>query len=453
MGFEPLNMKERKYIILILLHIVIGILIFAIRPLSVIYAISIPIIGLYYVVKTQNKNNEVLFVAAYIVGSEVFLRMTGGNLLYESAKYGVMIFLTLGMYYSGFSKNAIPFWIYLLLLLPGILIASETLDLETDIRKAIAFNISGPVCLGISSIYCYNRKILMSQLNNILLTLALPIFTTTIYLILYTPNLKEILTGTGSNLATSGGFGPNQVATVMGLGMFIFFSRLLLESKTRLLLIINLIILFNITYRGFVTFSRGGMVTGFIMILLLLLLVYTNIKSHQRYKLLVFFGLMSVALLFTWIYTSDQTGGLIDKRYANKDAAGRVKDSNLSGREEIWDGEIADFLDHPVFGIGVAKALEVRKVESGGLTIASHSEISRTIAEHGMMGIIALLIVFFTPIFLYLANRQNIFIFSLLLFWILTINHAAMRIAASAFIYSLSLLKVYMDEEPSLHRE
>lgn len=446
-------MKERKYIILILLHIVIGILIFAIRPLSVIYAISIPIIGLYYVVKTQNKNNEVLFVAAYIVGSEVFLRMTGGNLLYESAKYGVMIFLTLGMYYSGFSKNAIPFWIYLLLLLPGILIASETLDLETDIRKAIAFNISGPVCLGISSIYCYNRKILMSQLNNILLTLALPIFTTTIYLILYTPNLKEILTGTGSNLATSGGFGPNQVATVMGLGMFIFFSRLLLESKTRLLLIINLIILFNITYRGFVTFSRGGMVTGFIMILLLLLLVYTNIKSHQRYKLLVFFGLMSVALLFTWIYTSDQTGGLIDKRYANKDAAGRVKDSNLSGREEIWDGEIADFLDHPVFGIGVAKALEVRKVESGGLTIASHSEISRTIAEHGMMGIIALLIVFFTPIFLYLANRQNIFIFSLLLFWILTINHAAMRIAASAFIYSLSLLKVYMDEEPSLHRE
>lgn len=446
-------MKERKYIILILLHIVIGILIFAIRPLSVIYAISIPIIGLYYVVKTQNKNNEVLFVAAYIVGSEVFLRMTGGNLLYESAKYGVMIFLTLGMYYSGFSKNAIPFWIYLLLLLPGILIASETLDLKTDIRKAIAFNISGPVCLGISSIYCYNRKILMSQLNNILLTLALPIFTTTIYLILYTPNLKEILTGTGSNLATSGGFGPNQVATVMGLGMFIFFSRLLLESKTRLLLIINLIILFNITYRGFVTFSRGGMVTGFIMILLLLLLVYTNIKSHQRYKLLVFFGLMSVALLFTWIYTSDQTGGLIDKRYANKDAAGRVKDSNLSGREEIWDGEIADFLDHPVFGIGVAKALEVRKVESGGLTIASHSEISRTIAEHGMMGIIALLIVFFTPIFLYLANRQNIFIFSLLLFWILTINHAAMRIAASAFIYSLSLLKVYMDEEPSLHRE
>ena len=69
------------------------------------------------------------------------------------------------------------------------------------------------------------------------------------------------------------------------------------------------------------------------------------------------------------------------------------------------------------------------------------------------MGILALLIVLFTPFFLYLDNKQNIYMFSLLLFWLLTINHAAMRIAAPAFVYSLSLLKVYMDEEPSLHRE
>ncbi|NBU82877.1 MAG: O-antigen ligase domain-containing protein, partial [Flavobacteriaceae bacterium] len=246
-------MKERKYIILILLHVLIGILIYLFKPLSVVYAISILAIGLYYIVKKQNRNNEVLFVSAYIVGSEVFLRMTGGSLLYESAKYGVMLFLALGMYYSGFSKKTIPYWVYLLLLLPGVFIATDTLNLGTDIRKQIAFNISGPVCLGIASIYTFNRKILFSQLNNILLSLGLPIFSTTIYLILYTPDLKEILTGTGSNFATSGGFGPNQVATLMGIGMFVFFSRLILESKTKLLFLINLVILFNITYRGLVT--------------------------------------------------------------------------------------------------------------------------------------------------------------------------------------------------------
>lgn len=446
-------MNDKKYISLILLHILIGILIFLIRPLSQIYSIAILAFGLYYVMKTQNRNNEVLYVAGYIVGSEVFLRMTGGNLFYETGKYSIMIFMALGMYYSGFSKNALPFWVYLVLLLPGVIVATETLNMNTEIRKAIAFNISGPVCLGISAIYCYNRKILVSQVNNIILALSLPVFTTTIYLILYTPNLQDVLVGTGSNNETSGGFGPNQVATVLGIGMFAFFSRLILESKSKLQFFLNLVILFNITYRGLVTFSRGGMLTGFIIIIALVFYLFTKTKNqgkHNLYRLLLF---MSIAFFATWLYTSNQTGGLINKRYANQDAAGRVKESQLSGREKIWDGEIDDFLDNPVFGVGVAKALEIREEQTGGKIIASHSEISRTFAEHGTMGIIALLIVFFTPLFLFLDNKQNIYMFSFLLFWLLTINHAAMRIAAPAFVYSLSLLKVYMDEDPSLHRK
>ncbi|HNP32553.1 MAG TPA: O-antigen ligase family protein [Flavobacterium sp.] len=446
-------MKDKKYFLLIGVHILIGFLIYLVRPLSQVYCIVQLVFGLYIVMKTRNRNNEVLYVAAYIVGSEVFLRMTGGNLFYETSKYGVMVFLLLGMYYNGFSKNSVPFWIYLLLLLPGVVVATETLNMSTEIRKAIAFNISGPACLGIASIYCYERKILLSQLNNILLALALPIFSTVVYLVIYTPDLKEILVGTGSSRETSGGFGPNQVATLLGIGMFVFFSRLILESKTKLLFIINLIILFNITYRGLVTFSRGGMLTGFIMIIMFILYLFINTKSKGKLNLYRMVIIMSAAFVVTWLYTSNQTGGLIDKRYANKDGAGRVKESQLTGREEIWDSEIDDFLDSPVFGVGVAKAIEIRQVNNGGDIIASHSEISRTLAEHGAMGIMALLIVFFTPIFLFFDNRQHIYMFCFLLFWLLTINHAAMRIAAPAFVYSLSLLKVYMDEEPSLHRK
>lgn len=446
-------MKEKKYIALLILHVLIGILIYLFRPLSTAYAILIFFVGLYFVIKSQNKNDEVLLVCGYYVGVEVFLRMTGGNLLYEYSKYAVMIFMVIGMYYSGFSKNAIPFWIYLLLLLPGVIIATETLNLTTDVRKAIAFNISGPACLGIASIYCYNRKILLSQVNNILLSVGLPVLSTTIYLIFYTPNLKEIITGTDSTNATSGGFGPNQVSTLLGLGMFVFFSRLLLETKSKLIFIINLIIIFNITFRGLVTFSRGGMLTGIIIILILLFYVYINSKSGGKLNLFRLFSYLTITFLVIWFYASDQTSGFIDKRYANKDAAGRVKESRFTGREEIWDGEIEDFLNSPIFGIGVAKALEIREEKTGGDIIASHSEISRTLAEHGAMGIMALLIVFCTPIFLFLDNKQHIYLFCFLLFWLLTINHAAMRLAAPAFIYSLSLLKVYIDEAPTLHRE
>jgi len=439
-------MKDKNYILLIVFHAIIGFLIYTFPFLSKVYGTATIVLGFYFVVKTGNRNNEVLMVSAYLVGIEVFLRMTGGNILYEFSKYAVMIFMLLGMYYSGFSKNAIPFWIYLILILPGVLVATETLNLKSDLRNQIAFNISGPACLGVAAIYCYNRKILLSEIHKILLCIGLPVVTTTVYLIFYTPELKTVLVNTGSNLETSGGFGPNQVATIMGMGMFVFFSRLVLESKSKLIFIVNLVILFNISYRGLVTFSRGGMITGLIMIMILIFFLYKNTHTQGRYRLNVFLVFFAIVFALTWIYTSTQTGGLIDKRYANQDAMGRVKESQLSGREEIWDSEIEAFKDHPIFGIGVAKSLEVREEQTGGLIIASHNEISRTIAEHGTLGIMALMIVFVTPIFLYLDNKQNIYLFCFLMFWLLTINHAAMRIAAPAFVYSLSLLKVYMDE-------
>lgn len=447
-----MGLKDRDYILLVLAHVLIGVLIFLFPFLSKIYSVAIFVFGFLYILKTQNRNNNVLYVAGYIVGSEVFLRMTQGSFFYELSKYGVMFFLIMGMYYKGFSKNALPLWIYLLLLVPGIIIATETLNLTTDIRKAILFNISGPLCLGVAGIYCYERKILFSSLNNVLLSIGLPIISNTVYLILFTRDLKEILTGTGSNPLTSGGFGPNQVATVLGLGMFIFFSRLILVSKSKLIFIINLIIAFNISYRGLLTFSRGGMMTGFLMIVVLLFFIYYKTKSSVKLKLNTVFISLAATMILIWLYTSNQTGGLIEKRYANQDAIGREKESQLSGREGIFESEYNTFLSNPIFGVGVAKGLEIREVETGGLIIASHNEITRMLAEHGIVGIFALLIILFTPIFLYLGNKQHIYLFCFILFWILTINHAAMRIAASAFVYSLSLLKVTMYEEDTVHR-
>ena len=148
-----MQQKEKNYLFLIIIHVILGAAIFIAPFLSKIYGVLILLLGVYFIVKTSNKNNEVLMVAAYIVGAEVFLRMSGGALLYEFGKYGVMIFILIGMFYSGFSKKAIPYWVFLLLLVPGILIATQTLNIDTDIRKEIVFNISGPVyfrnCFGL----------------------------------------------------------------------------------------------------------------------------------------------------------------------------------------------------------------------------------------------------------------------------------------------------------------
>ncbi|MGK4569260.1 hypothetical protein [Flavobacterium sp. 3HN19-14] len=84
-----------------------------------------------------------MLVAAYITGSEVLLRTTDGVPIYEFSKYGVVLIILIGMFYSGFSKNAIPYWVYLLLLIPSVIIAVFVLDASTEDRKIISFTISG----------------------------------------------------------------------------------------------------------------------------------------------------------------------------------------------------------------------------------------------------------------------------------------------------------------------
>ena len=82
-----MNESDKKYLLLIGLHIAIGFGLYYIPLFPKIYGFAILIGGIYYVINSQNRNNEVLYASAYIVGSEVLLRMTGGNINYEFSKY------------------------------------------------------------------------------------------------------------------------------------------------------------------------------------------------------------------------------------------------------------------------------------------------------------------------------------------------------------------------------
>lgn len=444
--------EELTYIYLMLFHAFLGVLVFALPFISKIYTLSILVFGVFYIVKNKNKNNEALVISAYVISVEVLLRMTDGMILNEFGKYSIILFMFLGMIYSGFSHKAIIYWLFLVFLIPSIILSTLTSNFETDIRKAIAFNISGPVCLGISAIYCYQRKITFDRLKGVITAFSLPLIAIVVYLYLYTPSVRDVVTGTQSNFETSGGFGPNQVSTILGLGIFIFFIQLLLNSKSRMLQLVNAGFVIVFAFRGIVTFSRGGVMTAVVMIFLLLIVMYFQASFNTKPKIGLVIILSFLAGLGVWGYSSIQTGGLINKRYANQDARGREKKSQLSGREELMASELQMFFDNPILGVGVGRNKEIREKETGVVS-ASHNEITRMLAEHGSLGLIDLVLLFCTPLILFANNRQNIFALSFLAFWLLTINHAAMRLAAPAFIYALSLLKVNTIEEPTVHRE
>lgn len=444
--------SSNKYLLLIGLHIALAFIVFYVKIFSLVYALLILLVGVLYIAKNKDRNNEALYFAAYFMAIEVFLRMTKGAPLYEIGKYSIIVFMTMGLFYRGIQKQAGYFFVYLLLLLPAIFLTVQDLGNDMNIRKAIAFNLSGPFCLGISAMYCAQREISLKRLVNILFVMGLPIVTTGIYLFLYTPSIQDTITNTSSNFAASGGFGPNQVSTILGLGMFVFFVQILFNSKNRLLIGINTVLLALLAYRGLITFSRGGIITALIIMALLLIVVYlsTNIKAKAK---LLFMMLLGGFLSFSiWSYTALQTDGLIENRYRNEDAAGREKGTILTGRETLISTELQMFYESPIFGVGVGRNKEIREEETG-IEAASHNEISRTLAEHGVLGAIGLLILIFGPLSNFSSNRENIFLLSFFVFWALTINHAAMRTSIPAFIYALSLLKVSFNEDPPLHRE
>ncbi|TPV33837.1 O-antigen ligase family protein [Paucihalobacter ruber] len=446
------NTKD-KYLQLVLLHIGLGVLIFAFQPLANGFFLLATFYFLLRIilVPPSAKTREILLACAYFTGAEIFFRMTKGGLAYESSKYLVILFMSMGIFYKGVSGKGYPYFIYLILMVPAILVASNTLSWGANFRTNIAFVLSGPVCLGMAALFCYDRKVSVKTLLDVNLYILLPIITTTTYIYLYNPSIKDVLSGTASNAAASGGFGPNQVATILGLGMFAAAIRIFLQSPTVFLKVLNTIILSAMTYRAIVTFSRGGIFAAVIAIVAFLAIYFFQAKARRQGEIIISMGLFFVAILMTWNISSTQTYGLIDKRYANQDALGREKSDLTTGRVQLFLEEVDGFINHPFLGIGASRVKDIR-VERDGDHLPSHNELGRLMSEHGFLGIVIILILIIKPLDYRSRNRNNLLFFAFLAFWFATINHSGMRIAAPAFLYALSLINV-TNETPALHRK
>ncbi|MDO1501066.1 O-antigen ligase family protein [Winogradskyella maritima] len=441
------------YLRQVFLHIGLGALLFAFKPFAKVFFLVI--MG-YFLIKIvlsppSKVTQNVLLGCAYFAGAEILFRMTKGGLAYEASKYLVILFVLMGMFYKGISGKGYAYFIYLILLVPSILVASVTLSFDARFRTNIAFVLSGPVCLGLAALFCYNRKITYQQIHEIILYILLPIISTTTYLFLYTPSIKDKLTGTASNAALSGGFGPNQVSTILGLGMFCVVVRLLLKSPNLFFKLLNLALLGAMTFRAFVTFSRGGVVAAVLVVAAFLFALVPRLKLRKVGPLIGSLSLLGVALLFTWNISSSQTRGLLDKRYANQNAQGVEKKDLSTGRTQLFREEIDGFLEAPFIGIGASRVKD-RRVEASGEQLPSHNEIGRLLSEHGLFGIMCLMILLFKPLGFRSSNRKNIFFFSFLAFWFATINHSGMRIAAPSLLYALALLNIVY-EKPALRRK
>jgi hypothetical protein len=442
---------NKLYINLLILHFGLAFLIYLYRPASIYIMLGVLVYFLFITIQNENRNNEALMGAAYIAGAEVFFRQTDGMVFYETGKYMVIIFLGIGMFFKGTSSKTVPFWTYLLILIPGIVIGALSMSYDAPIRKQIAFNLSGPVALGISALYCYYKKIKFEDFQKVILMLLLPLISQMVYLYLYTPSLREGIISMSGNYAATGGYGPNQISTVLGLGAFLLVTRLF-TVKNKLINIIDLVLLGMMGYRAVITFSRGGVFTALICIAAFIMIFYYKQGSRERNQSQLKLILLLSSIFLIWTYSSIKTFGLIENRYANQNARGELKDDITTGRVELVETELQAFYNHPVIGIGVGKGKEYRG-ETLGVEIASHNELSRLLSEHGLLGLFALLILIFVPIIFWTKFKNNYYFLAFMAFWFLTINHSAMRIALPGFVYGLALLYIVDEKKHPVHRK
>ena len=440
------------YIALIVLHVILGIFINQIPSFSSLYFTIVCGFFIFNIVISpkQGKTMWVLFGCAYIAAAESLFRMTGGGLFYEFSKYFIILLMLIGMFFNGISGKAYPYFIYLILLVPAVLVASVNLGYDLNFRTSVAFVLSGPVCLGVSALYCYDKRLTQEQLLQIVTCMSFPIITMTTHLYLYNPSVKEVLSGTGSNFATFGGFGPNQVSTLLGFGMIALVVRFFLKSPNLFLKAFNLILLCAVSFRALVTFSRGGVFAAIIVIGAFLWILYFQSGYKQKQYIIGMFTILVLGGMMTWWISSNQTEGLLDNRYANKDTIGREKEDITTGRVDLFVHEIQGFLEHPFLGVG-ASGMKQERLEDEGRVVASHNEVSRLLSEHGMLGIVILLLLIIKPLAYRTQRKGNILFYAFLAFWFATINHSAMRIAAPGFIYGLALLRVVHEKRRSIH--
>ena len=411
-----------------------------------IFGISILVIGLIVVFLSSNEKEEALLMSCYVVGAEVFVRMIQGFPSYEAGKYAVIAFLLIGTFIGEFKQQfSLSFLFYLLLLLLGI-IFTQVPEGES-IRKAIIFNLSGPIVLGVSALYFYKRPIRSKELIDAFFLMLLPLFSLVVYLYIRTPDLKEIVFGGVANFKTSGGFGPNQVATALGLGIFIITMFLLKKHRLSGFVFLDVLFLMYFIYRGLLTFSRGGVLTGFVAIIVFAFFYFLHQNGSVRLFLKYFF-IGGIFIIATWIYTSEVTGGMLDNRYTGKNARGIQKKDISSGRVAIFEEQIKNFIRKPL-GIGVGNGKYDRQLKETNITDASHNEIGRLMEEHGVIGMLLLIMLLTIPLtnIWNSNNYQRAFLITCYLLWFLTINHSAMRIAFPGLIYALSLIKIVEEDE------
>lgn len=374
----------------------------------------------------------IVWAMGYIAGADVLWRMCESALPYESAKYGICILTIITlvrMHRYALPRLAIC---YLVLLLPGLMVAYNSLSGE-GLRAGLSFNFSGPLSLCFAICFFANISLTREEWKIALLAVISPIMgiiTIAAHGVFTNPDIQF---ATESVHDASGGFGPNQVSAILGLGALLAVHYVM-NSKNIFKQIVLLGVAVVFIMQAAFTFSRGGVIAAF---LALLPAVFFRIRTAGNRAGPVAWVLVLLAICGFVIYpfVDNYTGGALTARYSVKD---------LNGREELMMADYHIWATSPVFGVGVGGS-PYAHYALYGRPIATHNEFTRLLAEHGILGVAASALVLLMAVLVFLRAptlEEKAYVSSFALWSVLFSGSNGMRIAAAGFIFGLSFVRL-----------
>lgn len=445
------NLDQAQKYLLIVAHIGMAALFNAFPVGFTVYFYALVMVSLFMLLSNRNKEKIADILMAYSVGVELAGRVLGNVIPHGASKYSIIMFVLVAGVVS-LTKNPRPtiFIAFMVMLLPSMYL-SEFGSLAEDLDQW-SYYMSGPLSLGFAALYFHKRVYTMSEFKTMLLFTILPIILVSVVVILRLPSLSEIVFSDKSKYSMSGGFGPNQVSLTLGYGLSIlflgYFMGFSITGKRYLDLLIG-VVFFT---QSALTFSRGGILNSVIVIVAGFLVWYTQAKSESKGQIMLVVILSALILVIGFEYANNVTGGALEQRYLGtldkKEKGVAGYGAGLSGRDDIALSEWNTFIDNPSLGVGVGMSAFARTDMFEGRRISSHTEYTRLIAEHGMLGLFSGLILIFFPIFFFVRNKEynhRILVAVLCLYALFAMTHTAMRLGLTSFAFGFGLITLIAD--------
>lgn len=428
-AFRNLSSQEIRLTLLIgLLHLPLGLLLYRAPSAAIVHPVAVFLIGVYWAVQRRYSLDRVALAAGYLIGAEVLWRMAQVPIYWEFGKYGSAAIMIIALIARRpFKTPQLPL-VYFLALIPACLITFFEFD-PVDARGFISASMSGPLALAVSCWFFSNVRLTVPHVRRILFAIITPLLSVACVTLFYTVTIEDIQFNTESNLATSGGFGPNQVSAMLGLGVLLAAgSVILFRNSTTAKVILGAIAVF-FAAQSVLTFSRGGMYNAVGGLLVLILFHFRNVADGAK-RVLPILGFVWVFLWVVFPALNNFTGGKLLERFEEKGTTNRI---------EIVQTEIEIFLEHPVFGAGIG-------VGAGGQgSPVTHTEFTRLIADHGSFGLVAIICLLVMTVNNLTRQRSTLgraLVAGFSVWAALFMLNAAMRLAAPSFILGMSFVTI-----------